>query len=149
MVADEIAAPVGSEFRLLFDQQNFGMSLPEALKAFGNRIPLIDARFFVTAVLTQREMGGNLSEVLDRLAAVIRDRFKVKRQVRAISAHGRITGVVLGFLPPTVAAILFVLSPQHIRLLVDDPIGVDMVIGGIVLQIVGVLIIRRIIRVEY
>jgi tight adherence protein B len=149
MVADEIAAPVGSEFRLLFDQQNFGMSLPDALKAFGNRIPLIDARFFVTAVLTQREMGGNLSEVLDRLAAVIRDRFKVKRQVRAISAHGRITGVVLGFLPPAVAAILFVLSPQQIRLLVDDPIGVDMVIGAIVLQIVGVLIIRRIVRVEY
>jgi tight adherence protein B len=97
MVSDEIPAPVGAEFRLLFDQQNFGMSLPEALKAFGHRIPLVDARFFVTAVLTQREAGGNLSEVLDKLSAVIRDRFKVKRQVRAVSAHGRITGWVLGF----------------------------------------------------
>jgi tight adherence protein B len=125
------------------------MSLPDALKAFGKRISLIDARFFVTVVLTQRETGGNLSEVLDKLSAVIRDRFKVKRQVRAVSAHGRITGVVLGFLPPTVAAILFVLAPEHMRLLVDDPLGVDMVLAGVVLQVVGVLIIRRIVRVEY
>lgn len=149
MVADEIADPVGTEFRLLFDHQNFGMSLPDALKAFGERVPLVDARFFVTAVLTQREMGGNLSEVLDKLSAVIRDRFKVKRQVRAVSAHGRITGVVLGFLPPAVAAVLFVLSPEHIRLLVDDPLGVRMVIAGVVLQVIGVLIIRRIVDVEY
>jgi tight adherence protein B len=149
MVSEEIPAPVGSEFRLLFDQQNFGMSLPEALRAFGNRIPLVDARFFVTAVLTQREMGGNLSEVLDKLAAVIRDRFKVKRQVRAVSAHGRITGAVLMALPPVVAGILFVISPAHIRLLVDDPLGVQMVIGGVVLQTIGIIAIRRILRVEY
>src|SRR5262245_11786048 len=95
MVGDEIPEPVASEFKLLFDRQNFGMSLPEALREFGARIPLVDARFFVTAVLTQRETGGNLSEVLDNLSSVIRERFKVKRQVRVISAHGRITGWVL------------------------------------------------------
>ena len=100
MVGEEIPDPIGGEFRELFDQQNFGMSLPEALAAFAQRVPLIDARFFVTAVTTQREMGGNLAEVLDRLSAVIRDRFKVKRQVRAVSAHGRITGLVLAILPP-------------------------------------------------
>ena len=149
MVGDEIGAPVGSEFRLLFDQQNFGMSLPEALKAFGARIPLLDARFFVTAVLTQREMGGNLSEVLDKLSAVIRDRFKVKRQVRAVSAHGRITGTVLMALPPVVAGVLFIISPDHIRLLVDDPMGVQMVIAGVSLQVIGVIWIKRILRVEY
>jgi tight adherence protein B len=149
MVSDEIPAPVGAEFRLLFDQQNFGMSLPEALKAFGSRIPLIDARFFVTAVLTQREMGGNLSEVLDKLSAVIRDRFKVKRQVRAVSAHGRITGAVLMALPPVTAGVLFVLSPTHIRLLVDDPMGVQMVVMGVTLQAIGIVWIRRILRVEY
>ena len=149
MVGDEIAAPVGSEFRLLFDQQNFGMSLPEALKAFGARIPLLDARFFVTAVLTQREMGGNLSEVLDKLSAVIRDRFKVKRQVRAVSAHGRITGTVLMALPPVVAGVLFIISPTHIRLLVDDPMGVQMVLAGVTLQVIGIIWIRRILRVEY
>jgi tight adherence protein B len=149
MVSDEIPAPVGAEFRLLFDQQNFGMSLPEALKAFGSRIPLIDARFFVTAVLTQREAGGNLSEVLDKLSAVIRDRFKVKRQVRAVSAHGRITGAVLMALPPVTAGVLFILSPTHIRLLVDDPLGVQMVVGGVTLQAIGIVWIRRILQVEY
>jgi tight adherence protein B len=149
MVSDEIPAPVGAEFRLLFDQQNFGMSLPEALMAFGNRIPLIDARFFVTAVLTQREMGGNLSEVLDKLSAVIRDRFKVKRQVRAVSAHGRITGAVLMALPPVTAGVLFILSPNHIRLLIDDPMGVQMVVAGVTLQAIGIVWIRRILQVEY
>lgn len=149
MVAEEVAEPAGSEFRLLFDQQNFGMSLQDALRAFGERISLVDARFFVTAILTQREMGGNLSEVLEKLAAVIRERFKVKRHVRAVSAHGRITGVVLGFLPPVVAGLLLIISPAHIRLLADDPIGVDMVMVAIALQIVGVFIIRRIVDVEY
>jgi tight adherence protein B len=149
MVGEEISDPIGYEFRQLFEQQNFGMSLPEALALFAQRIPLIDARFFVTAVMTQREMGGNLSEVLDRLSGVIRDRFKVKRQVRAVSAHGRITGIVLGFLPPTVAAVLFVISPAHMRLLTDDPLGVQMVVTAIALQIIGVFIIRRIVQVEY
>src|SRR6185503_5356544 len=115
LASEEVPDPVGGEFRMLFDKQNFGLSMTEALREFGDRVPLLDARFFVTAVQTQREMGGNLSEVLDRLAAVIRERFKVKRQVRAISAHGRITGVVLGALPPAVAAILLFLSPDHIR----------------------------------
>ena len=90
-----------------------------------------------------------MSEVLDKLSSVIRDRFKVKRQVRAVSAHGRITGWVLAALPPSVAGILFLVSPAHIRLLVDDPLGVQMVLTGLTLQIVGVLVIRRILRVEY
>jgi tight adherence protein B len=149
MVGDEIPDPVGTEFRLLFEQQNYGMSLADALKGFAQRVPIIDARFFVTALLTQREMGGNLSEVLDNLAAVIRERFKVKRQVRAVSAHGRITGVVLGFLAPAVALVLFMISPSHMSLLIEDPLGIQMVMVGLVLQMVGVLIIRRIVDVEY
>jgi len=149
MVSDEIPEPVGGEFRLLFDQQNFGMSLPDALKAFGARIPLIDARFFVTAVLTQREMGGNLSEVLDKLSAVIRDRFKVKRQVRAVSAHGRITGAVLIALPPVTAGVLFIISPEHMRLLTNDPMGVQMIVAGVALQTIGIFWIRRVLNVEY
>jgi tight adherence protein B len=149
MTSEEVPDPVGAEFKLLFEQQNYGLSMTEALRAFADRVPLLDARFFVTALQTQREMGGNLSEVLDRLAAVIRERFKVKRQVRAVSAHGRITGAVLGALPPVVATALFILSPDHIRLLVDDPLGLYMVIIGVVLQVVGVLIIRRIVDVEY
>jgi tight adherence protein B len=149
MAGEEIANPAGAEFRTLFEQQNFGLALPEALRAFAERVQLLDARFFVTAVLTQRESGGNLSEVLDRLAAVIRERFKVKRQVRVVSAHGRITGVVLGLLPPSVATLLFLVSPEHIRLLIEDRIGVYMVLTAVVLQVTGVMIIRRIVDVEY
>ncbi len=100
MVSDEVADPTGAEFRLLYDQQNFGMPLPDALKAFAARVPLLDARFFVTAVLTQREAGGNLAEVLDNLSELIRERSRVKRQVRVTSAHGRITGWVLSMMPP-------------------------------------------------
>ena len=149
MVAEEIPQPVGEEFKRLFDQHSYGMSLPDALRAFGERVPLLDARFFVTAVLTQREMGGNLSEVLDKLSAVIRDRFKVKRQVRVVSAHGRITGMVLGFLPPAVALVIFLISPNHLRLLTDDPLGQYMVAAGVFLQIIGVMAIRKIVDVEY
>jgi tight adherence protein B len=149
MVGDEIPQPVGGEFRTLFEQQNFGLAFPDALRAFAERVGLLDARFFVTAVLTQRESGGNLSEVLDRLSAVIRERFKVKRQVRAVSAHGRITGVVLSLLPPAVAGLLLLVSPQHIRLLVEDPLGVDMLATALVLQVIGVFVIRRIVDVEY
>jgi tight adherence protein B len=147
--AEEMPQPVGAEFRLLFDQQNFGMSLTEALRDFANRIPLLDARFFVTAVLTQRETGGNLSAVLDNLSSVMRERFTVKRQIRVMSAHGRITGWVLGLLPPVLAFILFILAPTHMGLLITDPLGRQMLMGGIVLQVIGVLIIRRIVDVEY
>jgi tight adherence protein B len=149
LVGEEIPNPVGGEFKLLFEQQNYGMSLNDALKAMAERVPLLDARFFVTALLTQREMGGNLSEVLNNLASVIRERFKVKRQVKALSAHGRITGIVLASLPPALAGIMFIISPTQIRLLFEDPLGVEMVVLAIVLQCTGLLIIRRIVNVEY
>ena len=103
MVGEELPDPVGGEFKLAYDRQNFGMPLPDALRSLGARVPLIDARFFVTAVLTQREVGGNLSEVLENLAEVIRERFKVKRQVRVVTAHGRMTAWVLGSMPPVLA----------------------------------------------
>jgi tight adherence protein B len=149
MVADEIPDPVGGEFRVLFEQQNYGMSLTDALKGFAQRVPIIDARFFATALLTQREMGGNLSEVLDNLSTVIRERFKVKRQVRVVSAHGRITGTVLLFMPPVLAAVLAFISPANMRLLIEDPVGLQMLIAGGILQVLGVIIVRRIMNVEY
>jgi tight adherence protein B len=149
MVADEIDAPVGREFRLLFDWQNYGMSLPEALQRFGQRMPLMDARFFVTAVLTQREAGGNLGEVLDNLSRVIRERFRVKRQIRVLSAHGRMTAGVLAGLPPSLAVFFLITSPDYMAELTNDPVGIRLVIGAIVLQIVGMLIIRKLVDVEY
>jgi tight adherence protein B len=149
MAAEEIPDPVGAEFKLLYDRQSFGMPLPDAMRDFAERIPLIDARFFVTAVLTQRETGGNLGEVLDNLASVIRERFKVKRQVRVLTAHGRITGWILAGLPPSLAAALFIITPEHMMLLVNDPLGVKMIVGALVLQITGTLIIRKLVDIPY
>jgi tight adherence protein B len=149
MVADELVAPVGTEFRTLYDEQNYGLTLPEALRNFAKRIPVLDARFFVTAVLTQRDAGGNLAEVLDNLAEVIRARFKVKRQVRVISAHGRITGWVLAGLPPSVAVASFIISPVHMQTLLGDPLGVNMIMAAAVMQVLGTLIIRKIVDIEY
>ena len=149
MAAEEIPKPVGEEFQLLYDRQNYGMPLADAMRAFAARIPLIDARFFVTAVLTQRETGGNLGEVLDNLSSVIRDRFRVKRQVRVLTAHGRITGWILAGMPPALAAALFVVAPQHMLTLVHDPLGVRMIVGALVLQMIGTLIIRKLVDIPY
>ena len=148
MVADEVEEPVRTEFRLLHDRQNFGMPLADALRSLAVRVPLLDARFFATAVLTQRESGGNLSEVLDGLSKVIRERFTLKRQVRSLSAHGRITGSVLAALPIALAALLFVIAPEHISLLFTDPLGVRMVVAAGVLQVIGFIAMQRIVNIE-
>jgi tight adherence protein B len=149
MVAEEIPKPVGEEFKLLYDRQNFGMPVPEAMKQFAERIPLIDARFFVTAVLTQRETGGNLGEVLDNLASVIRDRFRVKRQVRVLTAHGRITGWILAGMPPALATAMLVVAPNHMKMLISDPLGIQMIVGALTLQVIGTLIIRKLVDIPY
>jgi tight adherence protein B len=149
IVSEEAPQPVAGEFRLLYDQQNFGMPLADAMKAFADRLPLLDARFFVTAVLTQREAGGNLSEILTNLANVMRERFKVKRQVQVISAHGRITAWVLSGLPPALAAATTITSPSQMKTLIEDPMGVNMIMAAVVLQIVGTLIIRKLVNIEY
>jgi tight adherence protein B len=149
MVADEIPEPVGAEFKLMYDRQNFGMPLNDALKGLAERIPILDAKFFATAVLTQRETGGNLSEVLDNLSVVIRDRFKVKRQVRVLTAHGRITGWILAALPPALAIILTFVSPQHMKTMITDPLGIQMLAVGGTMQVIGTVIIRKLVNIRY
>jgi tight adherence protein B len=149
MAADELDAPVGTEFRLLHDRQKFGEPIGDALRDFAERTPLLDAKFFTTAVLTQREAGGNLAEVLDNLGSVIRERFKVKRQVRVISAHGRITGWVLAGLPPALALAFTAIDVEHMRSLWEDPLGLKMIYGAVFLQIVGTLAIKKLVNIEY
>lgn len=149
MVADEIPDPVGAEFKLVYDRQNFGMSLNDALKGLAERVPILDAKFFATAVLTQRETGGNLSEVLDNLATVIRERFKVKRQVRAVTAHGRITGWILAAMPPSLGLILCFVSPEHMKTLITDPLGMQMLAVGGTMQVIGTVIIRKLVNIRY
>jgi tight adherence protein B len=149
MVADEIPDPVGAEFKLVYDRQNFGMSLNDALRGLAERVPILDAKFFATAVLTQRETGGNLSEVLDNLAGVIRERFKVKRQVRVVTAHGRITGWILAAMPPSLALVLCFVSPEHMKTLITDPLGIQMLVVGGTMQVIGTVIIRKLVNIRY
>jgi tight adherence protein B len=149
LVAEELPEPVGGEFRLVYDRQNFGMSMPDALRLMAERVPLLDARFFVTAVLTQRESGGNLAEILDNLGDVIRQRFRVRRQIRVVTAHARLSGWVLVMMPVAIALLMAVVSPDHILLLVRDPLGVQMAGGALLLWAIGFLIIRRLVNVEY
>lgn len=149
MVADEMPQPIAGEFKLLHDRQNFGFPMADALRDFGARIPVLPARFFVTAVLTQRETGGNLSEVLDNLATVIRERFTVLRQVKTKSAHGRLTGWVLTALPPIAAAAIAIINPGHFAIMFEEPAGIRMFAAAIILQVIGALIIRKLVRIEY
>jgi tight adherence protein B len=149
MVGTEMPKPIGPEFRLLYDRQNYCMPVPDALKSLAERVPVLDARFFVTAVLIQRESGGNLSEVLDNLSSVIRERQRVKRQMRVLSAHGRITGWILVCLPPGLGIVLMSANPDHRTTMFGDPLGIQMMIGAAVLQLIGTLIIRKIVNVEY
>jgi tight adherence protein B len=148
MAADELPDPVGPEFKKTFDQQNFGLPLRDALNAMVDRIPIIDVKFFVTAVLIQRETGGNLSEILDNLSHVVRERFKVLRQVRVHTAHGRFTGWVLLALPALLAVALSYINPEHMQLLFDEPLGRTMLIGAAVMQTVGFLWIKHVIKIE-
>jgi tight adherence protein B len=148
MIADEVSPPVGPEFKKTFDQQNFGLPLKEALNQLSERVPILDVRFFVTAVLIQRETGGNLSEVLDNLAHVVRERFKILRQVRVHTAHGRFTGYVLVALPAALAIALSFINPDHMNVLFRERIGQMMLGTVIVMQLIGFLWIRQVIKIE-
>jgi tight adherence protein B len=148
MVADEVAEPVGPEFKKTFDQQNFGLPLKECLFELADRVPLLDVRFFATAVTIQRETGGNLAEILDNLAYVVRERFKILRQVRVHTAHGRFTGYVLLALPAVLGIILSYLSPDHMNTLFTEPMGKTMLLGAGVMQTVGYFWIRQVIKIE-
>jgi tight adherence protein B len=148
MVADELPEPVGPEFKKTFDQQNYGLPLRDALNELSERIHLLDVRFFVTAVLIQRDTGGNLSEILDNLAHVVRERFKIQRQVRVHTAHGRFTGYVLLALPAALAVALSVINPAHMELLFHERMGQIMLMGAIVMQSIGFVWIRKVIKIE-
>ena len=148
MVADELPAPVGLEFKKTFERQNFGLALRDSLDELSERVPLMDVRFFVTAVTIQRETGGNLSEILDNLARVVRERFKLLRQVRVYTAHGRFTGYVLLALPAGLGLMLWRLNPDMMEPLFVTAMGQMMLIAAMVLQTVGFVWIRQVIKIE-
>jgi tight adherence protein B len=148
MITNEINEPIASEFRQLYEEQKFGMPVRDALLNLTDRVPSVDVKFFVTAVMLQRETGGNLAEILDNLSYVIRERFKIQRQVRVYTAQGRLTMALLMGMPPIIVVVMMALNPSFIRPLFSDPIGHTLLVGGITLQTIGYFVIRKIIRIQ-
>jgi tight adherence protein B len=148
MLATEAAEPVQSEFKRVYNEQNLGAPLGEVLKHLAERVPLIDVRFFVSAVLMQRESGGNLGEILTKLATVIRERFRLKGQVKSASAHGRITAGVLTVLPVAVLLGLLAINPNHFGPFLRHPAGKFLSCAAVLLQLAGYFIMRKIVNIK-
>jgi len=148
LIHTEFQEPLASEFRRAFDEQNLGLPLEMAFQKLAERVPLMDVRFFVSAVVLQKRTGGNLAELLDKLAHLIRERFKLRGRIRAISAHGRMTGTVLSLIPVAVGSIMFVVNPGLVRFFFADELGRMMLGGAIGLQLLGYLLIRKIVAIE-
>lgn len=144
----ECSEPIKAEFKTTFDEQNFGLDLPTALENLVNRVPLQDVRISTTAILIQKECGGNLAEVLTNTSQVIRERFRLKRQIRVHTAHGRITGWVISILPLVLLIVLYVVNPSMESILWKREIGVRLLWGGGAMMALGVVAIQRIIRLE-
>jgi tight adherence protein B len=148
MLGEEMADPLGQEFRALFNEQNLGAPIDIALRNFSTRVPLLDVRFFTSSVLLQKQTGGNLSEILQRLAYVIRERFRLKGQVKAASAHGRLTATILTLLPVGTMLCLLVVAPGYLQGMANDSDGKYMIGGAIVAQILGNFFIKKIINIK-
>jgi tight adherence protein B len=148
MVSEEAAEPVAGEFRRAHEEHRFGLAFEDALLAMADRVRIVDVRILVTAILIQREVGGNLAEVLDNLATVIRARFTIRRQLRVYTAQGRFSGYVLALLPIAVGAAVYSLNPTYIMLLFTDPMGKLLTITAAIFQVIGFLWIRKIVDIE-
>jgi len=148
MAADDGPEPVAGEFRRIFEEQRFGLPLQDSLLGMADRINLVDVRILVTAILIQREVGGNLAEILDSLSRVVRERFTIRRQVRVYTAQGRMTGYLLSSLPLIIFAILYALNGKYMSILFTDPVGKILVGVALSMQLIGFLWIRKIIKIE-
>jgi len=148
MLGQESPDPLGQEFRVLFNEQNLGAPLDIAMENFSNRVPLLDIRMFVSSVLLQRQTGGNLSEILIRLAYIIRERFKLKGQVKAASAHGRMTAMILSILPLFMMLALPIVAPGYLSGMAKDPDGKWLIAGAVVAQFLGYYVMRRIVDIK-
>lgn len=148
IVADESPDPVATEFRILFEEQKLGLDIREALLNLGRRMDSTDAALFVTATLIQRDTGGNLAEVLEKIADVIRDRFRILGEIRTFTAVGRLSGVVLALLPPLMAVVITAINPDYMRILTEHPFGSSVITLAVVLQLVGFLMIRKIVNIK-
>ncbi len=148
LVAQETSDPIGGEFRRTFDEQNLGKPMEEALEDMTKRIPNLDLKFFATAIILQRQTGGDLAEILDKIGYLVRERFKIWGQVQALTGEGRLSGVVLLALPPALFAVVYRMNPDYLMLLFTDDMGKKMLVGGIVSQLLGALLIRKIVNIR-
>ena len=148
LVGEEAADPIGIEFRRVFDEVSMGVALPQALQNMTERLDSVDLRFFVTSVLVQRETGGNLAEIMDGLAGLIRKRFELQLKVRALSAEGRFSGIILFCLPILVGMLLYQLNPEYMGLLFTDPMGQTMAMVGGFLMVTGAFVMKRLIAIK-
>jgi tight adherence protein B len=149
MASEEAQDPLAGEFRVTFDEQKFGLPFEEALLGLADRVEIVDMRILVTAILVQREVGGNLSEILEQIAETMRERFTLKRQVRVYTAQGRMSGYTLAALPILVGLAISVINPAYMSTLFHEPLGQALLAGAAVLQGIGFLWIRRIVDVRY
>lgn len=148
MVGDEMAEPLGRDFRILFDEMNYGVPTSDALEHLAERVPMPDVSYFVVAVMIQRESGGNLAELLDKIATIVRERLKLLGEVRTLSAEGRLSAVILTALPFCVALVVNLVNPKFMSVLWNDPAGVRMAGVALLMMVLGILWMRRIIRIR-
>ncbi len=148
MIAGEVPPPLGKEFGRVFEEQNLGISLDESLESLTERVPNLDLKFFATAIVLQRQTGGDLAEILDKIGHLIRERFQIWGQVQALTGEGRLSGVVLLALPVLLFAAVYKLNPDYVMLLFTDELGKKMLAGAVVLQVLGALVIRKIVNIK-
>jgi tight adherence protein B len=148
VVAEEMPAPVSEEFGRVYEEQNLGIPVEDSLRNICERVPNLDLRFFVTSVAIQRQTGGDLAEILDKIGYVIRERYRILGQVKALTAEGRLSGVVLIALPFGLFVMMLHLKPDYISLLWTDPIGIKMCIFGVITQVLGAIVIKKIIDIK-
>jgi len=148
LVAEEMRPPISKEFQRAFEEQNLGISLEKALDNLTDRIPNLDLRFFATAVILQRQTGGDLAEILDKIGYLVRERFKIWGTVQALTGEGRLSGIVLLALPPVLFLAVYRLNPEYVMPLFTDPMGRQMLAGAIIMQLLGAIVIKKIISIK-
>jgi tight adherence protein B len=148
MAADDGPEPVAGEFRRVFEEQRFGLPIQDSLLGMADRVDIVDVRILVTAILIQREVGGNLAEILDNLSAVVRARFTIRRQIRVYTAQGRMTGYLLSALPIILFSMLYMINAEYMSILFKDPVGKILIVIAVSMQLIGFLWIRKIIKIE-
>ncbi len=148
MLHKEFAEPLSGEFRRAFEEQNLGLPIDTALEKLARRMPMLDVQFFVAAVILQKRTGGNLAEILDKLSTLIRERFKLRGQIRSISAHGRLSSAVLTCIPISVGVLMYFVNPDHMKFFVEDEMGRLMAGLAVAFVILGYVVMRQIVKIE-